>query len=173
MKTPYNCLHTHGNVLFAARGGKVHTFSLPEGAHVATWKHPELDAAIAAGQEHKKEAEAEKVAAEEPAVDADASVVVDEAEPPAKRQKVTEDGQDAKADGQANGKKSKGNKNKDQKNRSKPTPVPDKPVIIQLTTTADGSHLVAVSGNDKAVWVFSHDGDGQLTQLSKRYDIQP
>ncbi|KAM3438935.1 hypothetical protein MY4824_003005 [Beauveria thailandica] len=160
MKIPYNCLHARGGVLFGARGGKIHTFSLADGAHIATWKHPELETCTAAGSEAPTtvEDEAERVGG---------SDVVDEAEqPPSKRQKVAEDDAPKNMDDQdeASGKRNRGKEHR----KPKPIPVPDRPVIIQLTTTADGSHLVAVSAHDKAVWVFSHNGSGQLTQLSKR-----
>ncbi|OAR02316.1 hypothetical protein LLEC1_00430 [Akanthomyces lecanii] len=160
MKIPYNCLHSHGSVLFGARGGKIHTFSLPDGAHIATWQHPELDTHLAAGSKVDQ-------AAEKEAEDAADPIITDAAEqPPAKRQKVTRvDALEGQNDEEkAGGKKARG---KEQR-KSKPIPVPDRPVVIQLTTTADGSHLVAVSAHDKAVWVFAHNGSGQLTQLSKR-----
>lgn len=165
MKIPYNCLHTHGSVLFAARGGKIHTFNLPEGNHIATWKHPELDASSAVV---RRGTVPEVVKEMENAVGEDDSAMVDETEPPAKRQKVTEEGENGN-EKESKASNKNGEKGKDKKPH-KTAPVPDRPVIIQLITTADGSHLVAVSGNDKAIWVFAHDGNGQLTQLSQRYD---
>jgi tRNA (guanine-N(7)-)-methyltransferase subunit TRM82 len=160
MKIPYNCLHARGGVLFGARGGKIHTFSLADGAHIAAWKHPELETCTAAGSEAPTtvENEAERVGG---------SAMVDEAEqPPSKRQKVADDDAPKNMDDEdeAGGKRTRSKEHR----KPKPIPVPDRPVIIQLTTTADGSHLVAVSAHDKAVWVFSHNGSGQLTQLSKR-----
>ncbi|ATY59393.1 Quino amine dehydrogenase [Cordyceps militaris] len=161
MKIPYNCLYTYGNVLFATRGGKIHTFRLADGAHIATWKHPDLETYLAADLKAS-------VAAESLPEDADDSVMADEAgQPPAKRQKVTEGEQPDNEDEDKTGTKRKKRRAKGQ-GKPKLTPVPDRPVIIQLTTTGDGSHLVAVSGHDKAVWVFTHDGNGQLSQLSKR-----
>ncbi|OAA43058.1 Quinoprotein amine dehydrogenase [Cordyceps fumosorosea ARSEF 2679] len=162
MKIPYNCLHTHRNVLFAARGGKIHTFNLLDGAHIARWQHPELQTCIVADVEASS-------AVEPGQQDADDAVVADEEaqQPPSKRQKVTTgDGghQSNDAEEKAGGKKARA---KEQR-KPKPIPVPDRPTIIQLATTSDGSHLVAVSSHDKAVWVFKHDGAGQLTQLSKR-----
>ncbi|KAM3507081.1 hypothetical protein MY11210_007294 [Beauveria gryllotalpidicola] len=161
MKIPYNCLHARGGVLFGARGGKIHTFSLADGAHIATWKHPELETCAAAGSE------APTTVANE-AGRVGGSAMMDEAEqPPSKRLKVAEDDAPKNMDDdedEASGKKARGR----ERRKPKPIPVPDRPVIIQLTTTADGSHLVAVSAHDKAVWVFSHNGSGQLTQLSKR-----
>ncbi|KAJ6785003.1 hypothetical protein PWT90_03688 [Aphanocladium album] len=157
MKIPYNCLHVQGSTLFAARGGKIHSFSLTHNSYIATWKHPDLDTFIAAGGLQIDHAGKD-------CDDPDDSVMVDEAEqPPSKRQKVTEDAQDDKDDST----KPKRNRGKDER-KPKPNPVPDRPVIIQLATTPSGSHVVAVSGNDKAVWVFSHDGSGHLTELSKR-----
>lgn len=172
MKIPYNCVHRCADTLFAARGGKIHTFDLSTHRHLGTWKHPELDTFLAGGGVQVEPEEA------------DDSVMVDEAEPPAKRQKVTEDAQDEKEDEQDKpeaksedksqekteektaGRRKKG---KDQR-KPKPLPVPDRPVIIQMATSPDGSHLVAVSGNDKAIWVLANN-NGHLTQLSKRCGV--
>ncbi|KAI1021750.1 hypothetical protein LB505_009040 [Fusarium chuoi] len=48
MKFPFNVVHVSGNVLFAARGGKIHSFSLEDGSHFSTWKHPDVDRVDAA-----------------------------------------------------------------------------------------------------------------------------
>lgn len=161
MKIPYNCLHAHGSVLFAARGGKIHSFSLPDGAHIATWQHPELDTFMTAISKAGSATETGANGAED-------SIVGDEAEqPPAKRQKVTGDD---RSKGVNEEEKASGKKARDKEQRKpKPIPVPDRPVVTQLTTTADACHLVAMSAHDKALWVFSHNGSGQLTQLNKRY----
>ncbi|TQV97370.1 hypothetical protein V2A60_000013 [Cordyceps javanica] len=161
MKIPYNCLHTHGSFLFAARGGKIHTFNLVDGAHVATWMHPEVETFIAAS--HRASPTVESGPGH-----ADDCVVVEEAvvQPPAKRQKVTGDvAQQQDDNGETHG--ARNSRSKGQR-KPKPIPVPDRPVIIQLASTADGRHLVAVSSHDKAVWVFAHDGSGHLSELSKR-----
>lgn len=179
MKIPYNVVHVSGSVLFAARGGKIHSFSLDDGAHLSTWKHPDVDKVDAAVKAISDEASSEKPVSQEPAVVE--GEVSDE--PPAKRQKVEEPKDEAvketeqeDPEKQASGKKKGGKKSK---NRNQPrnkehniSRVPDRPVITHLTSTSDGSHVLAITGHDKAIWVFENDGKGNLTQLSKRY-VEP
>lgn len=180
MKIPYNVVHVSGSVLFAARGGKIHSFSLDDGAHLSTWKHPDVDKVDAAVKAISDEASSEKPVSQEPAV---AEGEGDD-EPPAKRQKVEEPKDEAvkeaeqaeeAVDKQASGKKKGGKKSK---NRNQPrskehniSRVPDRPVITHLTSTSDGSHVLAITGHDKAIWVFESDGKGNLAQLSKRYVV--
>ncbi|KAJ4236016.1 tRNA (guanine-N(7)-)-methyltransferase non-catalytic subunit trm82 [Fusarium solani] len=176
MKIPYNVVHVSGSVLFAARGGKIHSFNLDDGAHLSTWKHPDVDKVDAAVKAISDEASSEKPVSQEP-VTAEGE---GGDEPPAKRQKVEEPKDEAvketeqteDPDKQASGKKKGGKKSK---NRNQPrnkehniSRVPDRPVITHLTSTSDGSHVLAITGHDKAIWVFENDGKGNLTQLSKR-----
>lgn len=159
MKFPYNRTHVNGDVLFAARGGKIHTFKLSDGSFISTWKHPgleNLNQKAPASTETQPEAEAEAAVTES----APASSPPDQSEPPTKRQKVD-------TDRAANGSQ-KANKHH-RGNDSRFGTVPDRPVVSQITTTADGSYVIAVSGHDKSIWVFEHDGEGHLTVLSKRY----
>ncbi|RSL84541.1 hypothetical protein CEP51_003854 [Fusarium floridanum] len=176
MKIPYNVVHVSGSVLFAARGGKIHSFSLDDGAHISTWKHPDVDKVDAAVKAISDEASSEKPVGQETAVvEGEGSD-----EPPAKRQRVEEPKDEAvketeqteDPDKQASGKKKGGKKSK---NRNQPrnkeqniSRVPDRPVVTHLTSTSDGSHVLAITGHDKAIWVFENDGKGNLTQISKR-----
>lgn len=48
------------------------------------------------------------------------------------------------------------------------TATPDIPLVQCMSVTADGKHVVAVTGSDKTIWVYEHDGNGQLTLLSQR-----
>ncbi len=51
-----------------------------------------------------------------------------------------------------------------------PTPRPQEPpFVILLTATNNGSHVVAVTGQDKTIWVLEHDGKGGLKELGRRY----
>jgi tRNA (guanine-N(7)-)-methyltransferase subunit TRM82 len=54
---------------------------------------------------------------------------------------------------------------KTEPNGSVPTPN-----VIELEVSADGQYLVAVTGEDKAVHVFSLDHEGNLTHLNSRSD---
>ncbi|KAF7559784.1 hypothetical protein G7046_g4373 [Stylonectria norvegica] len=183
MKIPYNVLHVAGNVLFAARGGKIHSFNLDNGAHLSTWKHPDVDKLASALQTNANEVEKEKAVS----VDTEMAEGENDNEPPAKRQKVQDAKDETKgAEDEAplevstaelsvktkpevleksKGKTKKNGKGKGKSNISR---VPDRPVITHMTSTADGGHLLAISGHDKAIWVFEHDGQGKLAELSRR-----
>ncbi|CAM1506532.1 Fc.00g061730.m01.CDS01 [Cosmosporella sp. VM-42] len=188
MKIPYSVLHVSGNVLFAARGGKIHSFSLDTNIHISTWKHPDVEkVATAVKAIAAQAAEAEK------AVNGDTAMVEagENHEPPAKRQKVQEvkdeseeatvevnpepsageggtESQPGKGKGKG-GKKSKNRQHNEGRNKEgNISRVPDRPVVSHITSTSDGAHLLAITGHDKVIWVFEHDGKGQLTQLSRR-----
>lgn len=185
MKIPYNRVHVRGQILFAARGGAIHTFNLTDGTHISSWKHPDVDK-VADSIKAINEAKAEAALA------AEANTPATESEgPPAKRQKLAGENESAAVTTEAEastpsaaqddkpraghvdgrGKKGKGKAGKDIDNgKTRFARVPDRPVITHLTSTPDGSHLLAVTGHDKVVWVFTHDGNGQIEELSRRYD---
>lgn len=179
MKIPYNVLHVSGNVLFAARGGRIHSFSLEDGRHISTWKHPDVEKIAAA--EASAEAPSQDIpSGSTPQENAEAG----SDEPPSKRQRV-EEPQDADVDtpdkepeqqedrekGKLKGKKAR-NRQNNEKRREPQMKVPDRPVVTHMTSTTDGSQLVAVSGHDKVIWVFRHDGKGRFIQLSQRLDLK-
>ncbi|RGP81528.1 hypothetical protein FLONG3_260 [Fusarium longipes] len=182
MKIPYNVVHVCCDVLYAARGGKIHSFSLQDGSHLSTWKHPDVDKVDAAVKAISGE-----VSSENP-TDKDPAIVENEDDdgPPAKRQKTEEPKDEAttaevNAQGDAKnadevkpeGKKRGGKKSKDRRNQQRPkehniSRVPDRPVITHLTSTPNGTHILAISGHDKAIWVFESGEKGALNQISKR-----
>lgn len=154
MKTPYNQLNSHGEIVFAARAGKIHTFNLLDGSHISSWKHPEADAV--------NTKDVVEVVGEE----AD-----EESAPPAKRQKKSEDDEDETATPAKDTAPPKHNSGKQKSRRGKAPQrnfVPDTPVITHLASTSNGSHLVVITGHDKTIWVLEHDGNGHLKQLSSR-----
>ncbi|KAF5020548.1 hypothetical protein F66182_7412 [Fusarium sp. NRRL 66182] len=176
MKIPYNVVHVTGNVLFATRGGKIHTFSLEDGTHLSTWKHPDVDKVDAAVKAISDQVSSENLASQDPVV----AEGDDDNEPPAKRQR-TEEPKDETTTADVNvqeepkdsGKKKGGKKAKDRRNQKQSkdhniSRVPDRPVITHLTSTSNGSHVLAITGHDKAIWVFENDGNGVLTESSKR-----
>ncbi|KAF4955534.1 hypothetical protein FGADI_4508 [Fusarium gaditjirri] len=181
MKFPFNVVHVSGNVLFAARGGKIHSFSLEDGSHLSTWKHPDVD---------KVDAAVKAISGDTLTGNPVTKIHIAEEEegdgPPAKRQRteepkdettpakpeVQEDTQiseDIKSEGKKKGgKKSKKRQNQQRAKDHNISRVPDRPVITHLTSTPDGSHILAITGHDKAIWVFENDGKGSLNQISKR-----
>lgn len=158
MKLPYNCLHARGNVIFASRGGRIHSFKADDKTHLSTWTHPDVKATAAA-------VKAAKIESEQPV----AAQAEDDDQPPVKRQR-TSDAQDAPASSDTQAQTGAGNakENKKADNKGRMGRVPDRPVVIQLTSTEDGKHVVAVTGHDKTVWVFAHDANGKLEELSRR-----
>lgn len=187
MKIPYNVLHVSGNILFAARGGKLHSFNLDDGTHLSTWKHLDVDKVDAAVKTIADEAASKNLVSPAP----EAAEGGNGDEPPAKRQRmeepkeevnktadnegaqesnVAEGPEQSKGEGKANqkGKKNKSKQNSQPRKDNQISRVPDRPVITHLTSTTDGAHVLAITGHDKAIWVFEHDGKGQLTQLSRR-----
>lgn len=171
MKIPYNRVHCRGDVLFATRGGNIHTFSLRDGKHISTWQHPDIEKTAPAGK--MTPGAKNKMASD---VEVNDPTEVNESEPPAKRQKTKDDvNDDADQEEAQNGDAKdtgeeikKGKKDKSESKKLRVARVPDLPIIIQLTSSDDGRHVLAVSGHDKVIWVFSHDGQGVLTQLSQR-----
>ncbi|KAL6869620.1 tRNA (guanine-N(7)-)-methyltransferase non-catalytic subunit trm82 [Amphichorda felina] len=175
MKIPYNQVHANGGIIFAARSGQIQTFSAQDGKLISTWKHPDVEKVAEAV---KNNAEAEKEPQEE-----DQEEAQDEDQPPAKRQKTT-GAEDVSASKPTEGEpvqedaaSAKGGRNKRKKGKSAHqhaksgrtvSKVPDRPIVTHLTSTADGKHLLAVTGHDKTIWVFEHDGAGHLSNLSHR-----
>ncbi|KAK2601716.1 tRNA (guanine-N(7)-)-methyltransferase non-catalytic subunit trm82 [Conoideocrella luteorostrata] len=179
---PYNRVQTTGNILFATRGGKIHSFNLSDSKHLSSWQHPDAEKFAASSQNQEADSKKETNSPEE------AEAEAEESEPPAKRQKVAEAEGDlstatentgaltAEAAAQINDRNGKDGKRKGKKQSKGPShedksrmgKAVDRPLITLMTCTDDGKHLIAVSGHDKAVWVFEHDGQGILTQLSQR-----
>ncbi|KAG9505617.1 hypothetical protein J7337_002589 [Fusarium musae] len=181
MRFPFNVVHVSGNVLFAARGGKIHSFSLEDGSHISTWKHPDVDRVDAAVK-----AISDGILTEKPVTKTHTAEEEDGGGPPAKRQRTEEPKDEAaptKPEGQedtqiseetkSKGKKKGGKKSKNRQNQQRAkdhniSRVPDRPVITHLTSTLDGSCILAITGHDKAIWVFENDGKGSINQISKR-----
>ncbi|KAF5619670.1 tRNA (guanine-N(7)-)-methyltransferase subunit trm82 [Fusarium sp. NRRL 52700] len=181
MKFPFNVVHVSGNVIFAARGGKIHSFSLDDGSHFSTWKHPDVDKVDAAVK-----AISGDILTEKPVTKTYTAGGEDESGPPAKRQRTeepkdettptkpevqayTQISEETKSEGKKKGgKKSKNRQNQQRAKDHNISRVPDRPVITHLTSTLDSSYILAITGHDKAIWVFENDGKGSLNQISKR-----
>ncbi|KAK0673264.1 hypothetical protein QBC41DRAFT_311852 [Cercophora samala] len=156
MIVPYHLLQVSGSIVFAAQGTDILSFNSSL-EHLSTWKYPVK----------ATETPSEAVA------DAEASATLEAPPtpegPPAKRRRTENDEKevqtgDAAAPSSTNGQK-KG------RFHHKPQPVNlsnEKPFINCLLTTANGSHVIAATGSDKTIWVFEHDGSGNLKQLSQR-----
>ncbi|KAF3762418.1 hypothetical protein M406DRAFT_265134 [Cryphonectria parasitica EP155] len=170
VKFPFHGVQVGDGVLFATRAGNIHSFNIADGSHISCWKYP-VDP-----KEQKSKLVIDVSETSTP------TLSQDDQGPPAKRVKL--DGGDAVAEvtggngssagvppsSEALGEDTpkKGKKNK--KNLARPGPLTqpsDRPMVILMTSAKDGSYLVAVT-SDKSVWVFEHDGQGELKQLSRR-----
>lgn len=183
MKIPYHGLLVSGDVLLAARGCNLHTFSIKDGSHLFTWKYPSL----------RKDERSDATPARENGSSVPTPMSCDaenpdgedgDSGPPPKRRKVenSEEVEQEEPDqemGQEGDEKhpSRRSKRRAKKKKSQalhPIQRPAEPPMIQcLTATTDGKHVVAVTGSDKTIWVFEHDGAGNLVQLSQRQDPDP
>ncbi|KAL8381766.1 hypothetical protein RB595_005839 [Gaeumannomyces hyphopodioides] len=150
---PYQRLNVCGEVVFCAQGGSVHAFNLKSQAHLGTWSHPALT-----GQ--RIDSEPVPSAAPDTAAKPDDGLA--QSETPLTGSADAENKPAPEGGSPAQGRKKKGAK---VAASSRPT---DRPWVTLLEATSDGRHLVAVTGSDKTLWTFEHDGNGALKELSKR-----
>jgi hypothetical protein len=171
MKLPYSRLQVCGDVLFAARGGSIHSFNTDDGSYISTWTHSDVEKV--SGIEQQVETTEGAVGR----TGADEVIQGSPAGPPVKRQKLDVD--DTKVDPGSNpsGDKTPQGNTQEQKQKGKRkegqprygvSAVPDRPMISLVIAVPGGEHIVAASSYDKAIFVFAHDGMGHLKELSKR-----
>ncbi|KAI0842095.1 hypothetical protein F5Y06DRAFT_258972 [Hypoxylon sp. FL0890] len=168
MNLPYQCLTRLGrsSILCAAKGTSLHTFDLDSGSSfLSSWTHP------ATKKAENSEAQ-EKEAGQEGQEGQDLNEQ-ESGQPPSKKRKLDSDdkpnseGKDSHADTKIVEATANGNGKNKQKAESRGQ-QPEFPFVNLLAATEDGSHLVAVTGQDKTLWVFEHDGKGVLKELSQR-----
>jgi len=146
-------------IICAARGPQLLTFA-KDGQALSSWTHP-------AAQPGPEAAGSDETAG----TNANGDVEMSEDGPPAKKRKregadpATAPGSEVKVDTPAS---EQAANSKGQRKQRAPTVRQENQFIINLIATKSGSHVVAVSGQDKALWVFAHDGSGGLTELSQR-----
>lgn len=162
MGLPFQCLSPlggNGTLFCAAKGCSIKTFDLGAGPRpLFSWTHPSVKQAGSTNQGTRAH---EALQNEDQAGQ----------QPPSKRRRLGSngdepngglgDGQDT-PDTQANGEKSH------KKRKAKRTQQPEIPFVVLLTATENGSHVIAVTGQDKTLWVFEHDGKGSLREVSQR-----
>ncbi|KAK0656693.1 hypothetical protein B0T16DRAFT_399942 [Cercophora newfieldiana] len=148
MVVPYHLLTACGSVLFAARGSDIYSFT-PELQPISTWKYPSTPQNGSSGPSSAPQAS--------PAAEG----------PPSKRRKL-ESGQNGDENGHEKGEPAEpqapvieGKKHQDPTHQ-------ERSFIHGLTATSDHRHVVAISGSDKTIWVFEHDGAGHFKLLSHR-----
>ena len=172
MALPYQRLSTLGKstILCGSKGTSIYTFDLGSYTLISSWTHP-----------LSKKSES-KVAVDQTGQAGDQGL--EQQQPPSKKRRIEPNGGDNVGEGQApedpvgnadttannNGNGNGNGKKQGKKQKSKHTgPRPqEQPFVILITTTSDGSYVVAVTGSDKTVWVLEHDGKGGLKELSQR-----
>ncbi|KAL2161493.1 hypothetical protein VTH06DRAFT_8055 [Thermothelomyces fergusii] len=150
MILPFHLVKVCGSVVFAAQGCDIHSFN-SDFKHVSTWKYPA-----------QKTNEPNGASKEAPSQDSPAPE-----EPPTKRRKV-ESGAASEAPEKDQSAGSENGRPKSKKAAQYDVPANERPFVQGLYATADGRHLIAITGSDKTIWVFEHDGAGNLKQLSQR-----
>ncbi|OTA64553.1 hypothetical protein K449DRAFT_392629 [Hypoxylon sp. EC38] len=166
MNLPYQCLTRLGqsSILCAAKGTSIHTFDLDSGSSfLSSWTHPATK---------KLEKQLENSESQETTQEGQDLNEQESDQPPSKKRKLdSENKPNVEGKGQADTKAVEAASNGNGKSKQKPESRgqrPELPFVSLLAATEDGSHLVAVTGQDKTLWVFEHDGKGTLKELSQR-----
>lgn len=168
-RIPYHCLELCDNVLLAARGSSIDLFSLESGSRLSTWTCPPTPSSV---NSNKKT----------PVTDNTVGTLPDSIRsatpPPPKRRKLS-----PSSDGVPDNEKSVGAENalvdveksserRPTYNRGLTTTGLEAPAIIALISAPSGTHVIAVTGEDKSIRVFENlsvdGGKGGLHQISLR-----
>ncbi|KAM7219140.1 hypothetical protein V8F06_005437 [Rhypophila decipiens] len=152
MSLPYHILKVCGGVVFAARAGSIYSFN-SDLEYISAWEYPVKQQQQTKGQE----ASATEQQKESSAADG----------PPTKRRKVESSQEAAPSNGSGDAEGAGAPETKPKKGKSYTTPT-DRAFVQGLYSTTDGRHLVAITGSDKTIRVFEHDGAGNLRLLSER-----
>lgn len=169
------CALGQDGLLCASRGDTLYTF----GADCALIAEHSLGGSSATGPEGSSTKEEERNQASQngpseatPHTQGAEEEVNESATPPPKRRKVDSSVADVSAAQPAGGndktQTAKGGDQKKKKKAEKPAEDTKKSYVILLKATGEGSHVVAVTGDNKTVHVLKHDGKGRLTGLSQR-----
>ncbi len=172
MKMPYQHLLVCSDILVAARGGHIYTFNIRDGSHIGSYRHPSLEKHCVS-----------KDAGTDPSKSLDGAASQEQGDtngggPALKRRKVTldDDEEPGTAEDQIQRPETDSHGNGEGQNRQKrkkgipgAREIPESPFITCLEATADSRYVVAVTGQDKNIQVFEHDGKGNLKKLSDRY----
>jgi len=175
MRMPYQCIEKCGNLLVAARGSNIELFNLSDGSCISTWKCPITHGTSKAKPPVKEiTSKLENQDSKSSSVD----ITIETSSPPTKRRKLS--GGDDQDENSAKDPK------EEQKGDKKPTRKEKKkydyrldavatgleaPAVIALAVTSDAQHVIAITGEDKSIRVFSltcQDGVTRLNQLSQR-----
>ncbi|KAI1649834.1 uncharacterized protein F4817DRAFT_357229 [Daldinia loculata] len=165
MNLPYQYLSRLGqsSILCAAKGSSIHTFDLEAGnSFLSSWTHP-LTKQARSGEPRETETSQEGQELNEQ----------ESGQRPSKKRKLNEEKKPGAEEGtsQADTGAVETTANGSGKKKHKPesrVQGPEIPFVALMTATEDGRYLVAVTGQDKTLWVFEHDRKGVLKEISQR-----
>ncbi len=160
MSHPYQCLlhcsRPHlllKNVIVAASGPCLHTFNASDGEHLSTWPPIEKDGITDRTEPSQK-------------IDDNENTVLstdhDSSQRPPKRRKLSSAREDSGSSTEIVVENGNGS--------FEPPKIKQCPstAIIKLVCDSTGRHVVAVTGDDKAIRVFGLSAEGHLSQFSER-----
>lgn len=165
MEGPFQCLQKSRDVLIAASGSRIDSFSLQDGSVLSSWYCPYAPNNSTKRQQAKKFENSTAQNSESPSMND-----LSNSAPVPKRRKLS--GSEIVRPGVSENGGSNGANRKQKGSSAEPYDVSQAglgaPTVVTLAISNDGSHVIAVTGDDKAIRVFRHDGVGHLVQLSKR-----
>jgi len=153
LRMPYQCLKKCGDLLIAARGSSIDTFSLESRTLVSTWKCPSTQgpASNAPVQEEQTLAAALPAPLEQ---------ATEQSAPPAKRRKLSISEQPEKPE-------KKYVKGQNHRSDVFLTGL-EAPAVVALAATNGGQHVIAVTAEDKSIRVFENIFQQGTTQELKQ-----
>jgi tRNA (guanine-N(7)-)-methyltransferase subunit TRM82 len=149
-----------GSILLAATSSRVDSFSIEDGSRLSAWTFPTsldekgTEVALRTGGAGKRESS-------HPAKLHQANAGLN-SEPPAKKRRLSDP-----IDTEETISVKPTRHQKTQQNSTFDRQWP--PAVIALDSTRGGEHVIAVTGEDKSIRVFLHDGRGQVRHISQRY----
>ncbi|KAI9871985.1 MAG: tRNA (guanine-N(7)-)-methyltransferase non-catalytic subunit trm82, partial [Pleopsidium flavum] len=164
MRHPFQCLEVcslagtaDANVLIAAAGSYIYSYSLNDGSLLATWPPSEIEGegAIRENVQGGEQATRKRRELIPGSVEVNGDI-----EPPGKRRKLSAPGETSDSTSTeivVEGATDVG--------ASRMGP---RPAVIKLATTSDGKYVIAVTGDDKCIRVLKLLQDGVLQELSER-----
>jgi tRNA (guanine-N(7)-)-methyltransferase subunit TRM82 len=159
-RMPYQCMVKCGNLLIAARGASLDSFSLENGSLLSTWKCPSTQG-IGHGQ---PPLEVTTKLATQPTESSSVEITIDASSPAKKRKLSASELADSKL-------VSKEGKKKQNSRSDAVASGLEAPAVIALAVTEACRHVIAITAEDKSIRVFENgqeDGIHQLKQINQR-----
>ncbi|KAK8056673.1 hypothetical protein PG993_001900 [Apiospora rasikravindrae] len=168
------CALGQDGILCASRGDSLYTFS-PDCSLIAEHPLGGRPAATEGAKEEEEEGERKQApqnGSSEATSQTQEAEVNESATPPAKRRKVGSEAAVSSAQPAVGNDQQANNGGQKKKKGEKPADAAEKLYVILLKATSSGSHVVAVTGGNKTIFVLEHDGKGHLTELSQRQMVK-